>query len=92
MKDTKKTEEKLIAELAESEEKYRIQVEMATDAVFLETIEGRILECNTAGAKMYGYTKEEIVGLTISDLVPKDFVTTLPKIITEKETIRIVHE
>jgi len=86
MKDTKKTEEKLIAELAESEEKYRIQVEMATDAVFLETIEGRILECNTAGAKMYGYTKEEIVGLTISDLVPKDFVTTLPKIITEKET------
>ena len=86
MKDTKKTEEKLIAELAESEEKYRIQVEMATDAVFLETIEGRILECNTAGAKMYGYTKEEIIGLTISDLVPKDFVTTLPKIITEKET------
>ena len=85
MKDTKKTEEKLIAELAESEEKYRIEVEMATDAVFLETIEGRILECNAAGAKMYGYTKEEIIGLTISDLVPKSFVKTLPKIITEKE-------
>ncbi len=85
MKDKKKTEEKLITELAESEEKYRIQVEMATDAVFLETTEGRILECNTAGAKMYGYTKEEIIGLTISDLVPKDFVKTLPKIITEKE-------
>lgn len=46
MKDTKKTEEQLIAELAESEEKYRIQVEMATDAVFLETVEGRVLECN----------------------------------------------
>ena len=30
MKDTKKNEEQLIAELAESEEKYRIQVEMAT--------------------------------------------------------------
>jgi len=35
MKDTKKNKEQLIAELAESEEKYRIQVEMATDAVFL---------------------------------------------------------
>lgn len=86
MKDTKKSKEQLIAELAESEEKYRIQVEMATDAVFLETLEGRILECNAAGAKMFGYTKKEIVGLTIADLVPKDFIKKLPKIITEKET------
>ncbi|PKP54819.1 hypothetical protein CVT91_18070, partial [Candidatus Atribacteria bacterium HGW-Atribacteria-1] len=86
MKDTKKTEEQLIAKLAESEEKYRIQVEMATDAVFLETVEGRVLECNTAGAKMFGYTKEEMVGLTIADLVPEEFAKTLPKIITEKET------
>ncbi|MBU4601629.1 PAS domain S-box protein, partial [bacterium] len=86
MKDTKKTEEQLIAELAESEEKYRIQVEMATDAVFLETVEGRVLECNTAGAKMFGYTKEEIVGLTIADLVSEEFAKILPKIITEKET------
>jgi PAS domain S-box-containing protein len=86
MKDTKKTKEQLITELAESEEKYRIQVEMATDAIFLETVEGRILECNAAGAKMFGYTKEKMVGLTIADLVPKDFVKTLPKIITEKDT------
>jgi PAS domain S-box-containing protein len=86
MKDTKKTEEQLIAELAESEEKYRIQVEMATDAVFLETVEGRILECNTAGAKMFGYTKEEMVGLTIADLVPEEFAKKLPKVITDKES------
>ena len=86
MKDTKKSKERLIAELVESEEKYRIQVEMATDAIFLETVEGRILEYNTAGAKMFGYTKEEMVGLTISDLVPKEFVKMLPKIITEKDT------
>ena len=86
MKDAKKTEEQLIAELAESEEKYRIQVEMATDAIFLETVKGRILECNTAGAKMFGYTQEEIVGLTIADLVPEEFAKTLPKIIIEKET------
>jgi PAS domain S-box-containing protein len=59
---------------------------MATDAVFIETVEGRVLECNTSGAKMFGYTKEEMIGLTIADLVPEDFVKTLPKIITEKET------
>jgi PAS domain S-box-containing protein len=69
-----------------SEEKYRILVEMATDAIFLETTEGRILECNTAGAKMFGYTKEEMACLTIADLVPKEFAKILPKVITEEET------
>ena len=69
-----------------SEEKYRILVEMATDAIFLETTEGRILECNTAGAKMFGYTKEEMISLTVADLVPEEFAKILPKAITEKET------
>jgi len=69
-----------------SEEKYRILVEMATDAIFLETTEGRILECNTAGAKMFGCTKEEMIGLTIADLVPEEFAKILPKVITEEET------
>lgn len=86
MKDTKKTKEQLIAELVESEEKYRILVEFASDCIHIETIEGRILECNIAGAKMFGYTKEEMIGLTIADLVPEEFAKTLSKIITEKET------
>ncbi|MEA2087549.1 MAG: PAS domain S-box protein, partial [Candidatus Caldatribacteriota bacterium] len=86
MKDTKKTEEQLIAKLAESEEKYRILVEMAADAVFIETVEGRVLECNTAGAKMFGYTKEEMIGLNLVDLVPEEFADKLPKVITDKET------
>lgn len=69
-----------------SEEKFRILVEMATDAIFLETTEGRILECNTAGAKMFGYTKKEMIGLTIADLVPEEFAKLLPKVITKEET------
>ena len=71
--------------LTENEEKYRILVEMAADTIFLETIEGRILECNTAGAKMFGYTKKEMIGLSIADRVPEDFAKKLPKVITEKE-------
>lgn len=69
-----------------NEEKFRILVEMATDAIFLETTKGRILECNTAGAKMFGYTKKDMIGLTIADLVPEEFAKILPKVITEKET------
>ncbi|TET98795.1 MAG: PAS domain S-box protein, partial [Candidatus Stahlbacteria bacterium] len=72
--------------LRENEEKFRILVEMATDAILIETIEGRILECNTSGAKMFGYSKKEMIGLTIADLVPEDFAKILPKMITEEET------
>lgn len=86
MKDTKETKEQLTAGLVESEEKYRILVEMASDCIHIETIEGRILECNAAGAKMFGYTKEEMIGLTIVDLVPEEFAKKLPKVITGKES------
>ncbi len=72
--------------LRDSKEKYQIMVEIATDAIFLDTTEGRILECNTVGTKMFGYTKEEMIGLTIADLVSEEFAKLLPKVITEKET------
>jgi len=72
--------------LGENEEKYRILVELAADGVLIETVEGRILECNTAGVKIYGYTKEEMIGLTLADLVPEEFAGKLPRVITDKET------
>ena len=70
----------------DNEEKYRILAELAADGILIETVEGRILECNIAGAKIYGYTKEEMIGLTIADLVPEEFSKKLPKVITDKET------
>jgi len=74
--------------LTESEEKYRTLIELTDVGIQIETVEGRILECNTAGAKIYGYTKEEMIGLTLADLVPEEFAKTLPSVITEKETTR----
>ncbi|MEA3454060.1 MAG: PAS domain S-box protein [Candidatus Caldatribacteriota bacterium] len=72
--------------LGENEEKYRTLVELADVGIQIETVEGRILECNTAGAKIYGYTKEEMMNLTLADLVPEEFAKTLPQVISEKET------
>jgi PAS domain-containing protein len=40
--------------LSENEEKYRILVELAADGILIETVEGRILECNNTAAKIYG--------------------------------------
>ena len=71
--------------LCECEEKYRILSEATTDCIFIETVEGRVLECNTAGARMFGYNKKDMIGLTIADRVPEEFAKKLPKVITEKE-------
>jgi len=71
--------------LTESEEKYRTLIELTDVGIQIETVEGRILECNTAGAKIYGYTKEEMIGLTLADLVPEEFSKKLPKVITDKK-------
>ena len=56
-------------ELRESEERYRQLFEAETDAVFLvDDDTGRILEANCAAATMYGYGRDEILGLTDVDL------------------------
>jgi len=82
-----KIKHQLIEEvLTESEEKYRILIELINVGIQIETVEGRILECNAAAAKIYGYTKDEMVGLTLADLVPEEFSKKLPKVITDKET------
>jgi len=62
---------------------WRVLVELAPDGIFLETVHGEILAVNEAGARMFGYTPEEMIGLGIADLVPEDFGKTLPKEITQ---------
>lgn len=61
---------------------WRVLVEMAPDGIFLETVHGEILDVNEAGARMFGYTRDEMIGLGIADLVPEDFGKTLPQEIT----------
>jgi len=72
--------------LRESGEKYSTLIELIDVGIQIETVEGRILECNTAAAKIYGYTKDEMIGLTLTDLVPEEFAQRLPRVITDKET------
>ncbi|MCK4838526.1 MAG: PAS domain S-box protein, partial [Desulfobulbaceae bacterium] len=61
-------------ELRENEEKFRLIFESSTDAIFQVDPEGNITFMNRAGAEMFGYTPEEIIGQHFSLLVPENAV------------------
>jgi len=55
--------------LKDSEERYRTLVEGANDAVFLETFDGHIVDVNTKACQILGHTRDELLHLTMADLV-----------------------
>ena len=62
------TEFKLIS----SESKYKQLVETASDAIYLMDEEGLVVESNMEACKSMGYSKDEIIGLSI-DKIDKNF-------------------
>lgn len=55
--------------LAESEKRYRSVYEAARDAiVMMDRNEGRVLDCNAAAKRLYGYRTDEMPQLSITDL------------------------
>ncbi|KAA0013359.1 MAG: PAS domain S-box protein [Thermoplasmata archaeon] len=54
--------------LKESEEKYRGLFEESTDAIYISTEDGKLLDINEAGEKLFGYTKEELRKMNVENL------------------------
>ncbi|MCB0173624.1 MAG: PAS domain S-box protein [Anaerolineae bacterium] len=53
-----------------SEELYKALFEQAADGIFIANTEGYYIEVNRHGCEMMGYTREEILNLSWSDLIP----------------------
>ncbi len=64
----------------ESERKYRTVFDSANDAVFIETVDGSILEVNDNACRLFGYTREELLKMKVSDLVPVEARAWLPRV------------
>lgn len=60
---------KTAREKRESEEKYRNYIDNAPDGVFVADGTGKYLEVNNAAARITGYSKEELLNLSIPDLI-----------------------
>ena len=68
--ERKKAEEAL----RESEERYRAIFKNAAAGINLSDREGRFMGVNSTAANMYGYTQEELQGLTLFDITHPDDV------------------
>jgi len=63
--------------LSESEERYRDYFENAKDAIYLHDLNGRYTMVNKAGEELIGYTREEILQMRVSDVVPRHYLDNI---------------
>ena len=52
----------------ESEKRYRTIFEDSRDAVYVKTREGQFIDVNQSALNLFGYTREEMMGLTAADI------------------------
>ena len=63
--EQKKSEQQLLF----SEKKYRRLYETTQDGIMARDLQGKMIDCNQAYAKMLGYSKKELRTFTIQDLI-----------------------
>jgi formate hydrogenlyase transcriptional activator len=66
--------------LRTSEAHFRLLVEQASDGIFLADRTGKYLDVNSAGTEMLGYSKAEVLELSVADILASE---ELPRIAEE---------
>jgi PAS domain S-box-containing protein len=61
-----------------SENEYRSLIDQATDAIFISNGDGRYTEVNESACRLLGYSKEELLKLSVRDLLGAEEVASAP--------------
>lgn len=59
-------------ELQERERLYHTVFDASPDAIFIEDLDGNVLDVNPAACGLHGLTRDQLIGKNVSDLVPKE--------------------
>ncbi len=80
----------------ESEAKYRAVIENATEGIFLVICDNKkIVEGNNAFKNLLGYNNDEILKMSLSDIIAEDTETSeleIARIVKEKRDLRLKHK
>ncbi|HEY2382025.1 MAG TPA: PAS domain S-box protein [Terriglobia bacterium] len=60
-------------ELEERERLFHTVFESSPDAIFIEDLDGNVLDVNPAACQLHGLSRDELVGKNVSDLVPPEY-------------------
>ncbi len=71
--------EEATAQLHDSEERYRILMQTANEAIITSNAEGIITGWNLGAEKMFGYTEDEISGKLLAAIMPSDYIELFKK-------------
>jgi PAS domain S-box-containing protein len=69
--------------LQELQHRYLTLFQAAADAIFINDLEGRLLEVNEEACRRLGYSREELLHLTVSDVTSPDYVARRPEILKQ---------
>jgi PAS domain S-box-containing protein len=70
--------------MRQSEQKYRELFENASDIIFILDFNGKILSCNDAASRTYGYMPEQMQGLSLETLLDKSDLPVVRKLFRRK--------
>jgi PAS domain S-box-containing protein len=69
-----------------SEQKFRELFENANDMIFLLDVKGKILSCNAAAARTYGYEPEQMKGMSLEELLDPEYLTVVRDMFRKKRS------
>src|SRR5215467_3213429 len=67
-------------------------IDSADDAIISKTLEGVITSWNAGAQRIFGYTADEVIGKSVTILIPEDHIDEEPAILARlRAGIRIEH-
>ncbi len=69
-----------------SEQKFRELFENANDMIFLLDFKGKILSCNAAAARTYGYEPEQMQGMSLEELLDPEYLPVVRDMFRKKSS------
>ena len=70
--------------MRQSEQKYRELFENANDIIFILDFDGKILSCNAAASKTYGYEPAQLLVLNIENLLDAEYLPVVRELIRNR--------
>lgn len=74
------------------EDRYRALFDLAADCLMILDLDGTIRDINRTGYERLGYTRDEMVGMNVTELDPPEFAAMVPKRFDEIEKSGAIFE